>query len=145
VISANGKFDSIYDEYYVIDFYSLDGLNALQVPSFLGTNKDYAGVRVSLVNAKLTCDNDGYYYYAYNNTDSKYKLIQMLEADYNGTFDLSKANNEGATLDDFYQIGDTFGIDAYESFRSVSGHSIPFTMEVLDLNSEYATVKIILK
>ena len=144
VISANGKFDSIYDEYYIIDFYSLDGLNALQVPSFLGTNKEYAGVRVSLVNAKLTYE-DGYYYYAYNNTDSKYKLIQMLEADYNGTFDLSKENNEGATLDDFYQIGDTFGIGSYQLFRSASGNSIPFTMEVLDLNSEYATVKIILK
>lgn len=138
------NFNSIFDEYYVIDFFTFDELNKLESDSFFKTNRGYAGVRVSLANTTLEYESS-YYDYKYNNTDSEHKIIQMLEADYDGKFDLSVANNLGANIYDFYQIGDTFGNNYYEDFTSSDGNKIPFIMEVLDINSEYATIKITFK
>ena len=113
--------------------------------SYFNTNSNYAGVRVSHINASLTYE-DGYFpIFTYNNTNTKYKQIRMLEADYRGSFDLNSSTNEGATLDDFYQTGDIFGTGYYSFYKSHNGNELPFTMEVLSINNQYATVKIIFK
>ena len=145
VIGTDRNFSSIFSEYYLIDFYTFDGLNSLQNQAFFNTSKNYAGVRVSLVNAALTYE-DGYYpVFTYNNSDTKYKLIQMLEADYRGNFHLNDSKTKGATIQDFYQYGDSFGDGYYSNFTSSDKNKIPFIMEVLDINNEYATVKITFK
>ena len=148
VISTNpkrNKFDSIFDEYYVIDYVTFDGLNALQCKDFFKTDNDCAGVRVSLANTTLDKSNPDYIDFKYNNTDTKHKIIQLLEADYDGTFDLSVAGNLGANIYDLYHVGDIFGNNYYENFKSADGNKVPFTMEVLDFNTKYATVKITFK
>ena len=145
LISANKRVDSIFAEYYLIDFYSLDGLNRLQGKDFFQTNQNYAGVRVSHVNSVLD-QQPGYYPTTlYNNTDTKHKLIRMLEADYNGFFDLNMSDNEGATLADFYQKGQTFGTGYYKNYKSSKNNELPFTMTVLDINDTFATVQITFK
>ena len=145
VIGANDNFSSIFDEYYLIDFYTFDGLNKLQGNDFFKTNNTYAGVRVSHINATLAYE-DGYFpVYAYNNTDTQYKLIRMLEADYNGRFDLNSSTNEGATLNDFYNVNSIFGNNQYAYYKSSKNNPLPFTMRVLSINNTSATVQIILK
>ena len=147
LISANNSFTSIFDEYYLIDFYTLNGLNELELKTFFNTNNSYAGVRVSHVDASLTYE-DGYFpTFTYNNTDTQHKFVQMLEADYSykGTFSLNSSTNTGATLSDFYQKGSTFGTGLYEYYTSHQGSKLPFTMKVLDINDDYATVEIIIK
>ena len=147
LISANNSFSSIFDEYYLIDYYTFDGLNELELKSFFNTNKNYAGVRVSHVDASLTYQYGYFPTFTYNNTDTKHKFVQMLEADYQttGIFSLNDSTNTGATLSDFYQIGSTFGTGLYEYYNSHKGTKLPFTMKVLDINDEYATLEIIIK
>lgn len=142
LIEANGSFNSIFDEYYLIDFYTFDGLNKLEMPSFFNTSRNYAGVRVSHVNANLTYDDGFFPTFTYNNSNTKYKQIMMLEADYRGKFDLNSSSSEGAQLKDFYQVGDVFGTGYYSKYKSYSGNFLPFTMEVININNNYATVKI---
>ena len=144
VIGENKNFNSIFSEYYIIDFYTFGGLNALQNKAYYNTTKDYAGIRVSLANAQLTYEDEYYPIFTYNNTDARYKVLQMLEADYDGRFDLSTANTD-STLNDFYQKNDTFGDGYYETFKSSKNNKVPFIMEVLDINNEYATIKITFK
>ncbi len=145
LIGANGSFDSIFSEYYLIDFYTLDGLNELELKSYFKTTKNYAGVRVSHINANLTYEEGFFPTFTYNNTDTIYKQIKMLEADYKGIFHLDNSTNTGATLTDFYRVGDVFGTSYYANYKSHSGNLLPFTMEVLAINDSYATIKITIK
>ena len=71
----------------------------------------------------------------------------MLEADYQttGIFSLNDSTNTGATISDFYQKGSTFGTGLYEYYNSHQGNKVPFTMKVLDINDDYATLEIIIK
>jgi hypothetical protein len=71
----------------------------------------------------------------------------MLEADYSnkGTFSLNSSTNTGAKLEDFYQKGSTFGTGLYEYYNSHQGNKVPFTMKVLEINDDYATLEIIIK
>ena len=145
LISANNRVASVFDEYYLIDFYAFNGLNGLQGKDFFQTSQNYAGVRVSHINSVLQQESGSYPTTLYNNTDTKHKLIRMLEADYDGVFDLNLSDNEGATISDFYQKGQTFGTGYYKNYKSSKNNEIPFTMTVLDINDTYATVKITFK
>ena len=145
LISANDRIDSVFEEYYLIDFYAFNGLNGLQGKDFFQTTQNYAGVRVTHINSVLDQQPGSYPTTLYNNTDTKHKLIRMLEADYDGVFDLNMSDNEGATLSDFYQKGQTFGTGYYKNYKSSKNNEIPFTMTVLDINDTYATVKITFK
>lgn len=142
LINANNSFNTIFDEYYLIDFYTFDGLNNMEIKSFFNTNNNYAGVRISHVNSYLTYKNGYFPIFTYNNSDTKYKQIKMLEADYNGKFHMSSSKNDGAVLKDFYQVGDSFGTGYYANYKSYDGNPLPFTMEVLSMNDDYATIKI---
>ena len=141
---SNKKMDSLFAEYYLIDYFTFDGLNELQLKDYFNTNRDYAGVRVSQVNSVLEEDIGYYPYFQYNNGDTKFKQIKLLEADYDGTFDLS-ISNDGATLNDFYQPGTIFGVGAYENYKSSTGLKLPFTMEVLSCDKNQAYIKITMR
>ena len=143
VFNKNEYIDD--DEYYLIDFYHFDGLNKLQNKDFYVTNNNYAGVRVSHVDASLTYESGYFPTFTYNNTDTKYKQIMMLEADYNGQFDLNNSNSEGAVLSDFYKVGSTFGTNQYSNYKSHKNNNIPFTMKVLKIEGNIATIEIVLK
>ena len=145
VIGASGKYESMFSEYYMIDYYTLTGLNDLEVKDYFKTNSQILGVRVSLVNSVLTEDEGYYPYFKYNNSDSKYKLLQLLEKDYNGKFDISLSDDPKCELNDFYLVGDSFGDGYYESFKSSSGKPVPFVLEVLQESNDSVIVKITFK
>lgn len=145
VIGANGEFESIFSEYYLIDYFTFKGLNALEMPTYFDTKEQYAGVRVSLVNATLTFEDNYYPYFKYNNSDTKHKQIMMLEADYDGEFDLNHPLNVGAELTDFYRENAVFGDGYYQSFKSSEGNIVPFIMEVLSCDKDKAYIKITFK
>lgn len=144
LIPASGEFKSLFSEYYLIDFYTFDGLNALEVPSYFETGKDYAGVRVSHVDTTLVRESGYYPYFKYNNTDSKHKLIRLLEADYDGIFDIGSPFTLKTSLSDFYTTGKSMP-SAYKNYKSHNGENIPFNLEVISIKNGIATVKIKLK
>ena len=145
LVPANGTFSSIYDEYYLIDFYTFTGLNNLHMLTFFDLNRMYAGVRVSHVNSSLQYSSEYWPYLKYNNTDAKNKMITMLEADYKGEFHITTSYGKIAQASDFYLSGMTFGTEHYADYTSHKGNQIPFTMEVLNVSNDYATVKITFK
>ena len=145
LIPANGTFSTIYDEYYLIDLYTYDGLNKLHMPSFFQSKSQYAGIRVSHVNSSLEYDREYLPYFKYDNTDTKNKMITILEADYIGDFHIVNSYSTLAQTSDFYAKGQTFGNGYYSDYTSHKGNEIPFTMEVLNIYNGYATVKIVFK
>lgn len=142
VIGANNKYSTMYSEYYLIDYFTLDGLNSLELPAYFNTNKTNIGVRVSLVNAELTNDEGYYPYFTYDNSSTKHKLIKLLEADYDSSFDISSSDDPECELSDFYKVGDRFGDKYYNNFVSAEGNPVPFTMEVLEMTDESVIVHI---
>lgn len=144
LIGANGGISSIFDEYYLIDFYTFSGLNSLEIPSFFNTTKKYAGIRISHADATLEYEEGYFPIFQYDNTETKYKHLRLLEADYKGYFDLDKYENNGAELDDFYQVGQSFG-NNYSNYKSHKNKNVPFILEVITMNESYATVKITFK
>ena len=101
---------------------------------------------MAFVFAFVLVDEAGYYpYFKYNNTDTKYKLIQLLEQDYNGKFDISMSDNPSCELSDFFRKGNTFGDGKYSMFQSSDGHSVPFMMEVLEEKTNSVIIKISFK
>lgn len=146
IISADGFYGSVFKEYYLIDFFTFDGLNSLQSAAFFNTNKSYAGVRISHVDTTLTHQTGYFPYFTYNNSDTEHKIIRMLEADYKGIgrFDLDDSTNEGAKLSDFYNVGQSTS-SSYSNYKSYNGNNIPFEMKVLKIENGIATVKITMK
>ena len=152
LIPAGDSYDSIYSEYFIIDLFTMSGLNEATMPTFYNVDKNFAGVRVSHINANIYLESDGYYYFSNNNTDSKYKEIRFIEADYNGSkFDCDEnlINNDEYTYtesDDFFRVGGPiFGQGNFANYKTYSNEQLPFTMEVIELTSSSAKVKIIFK
>jgi len=106
---------TIFDEYFLIDFYTSEGLNAFdQVFSI-------SGVRIYHVIAKLGSGGAGgeyYSYFNYDNSDTNYKFVRLLEAD--GGNDI--LNDEPATDSDLFQSGQTVSLALYNQspFASLS-------------------------
>jgi len=70
--------DTIFDEYYIIDFYTPTGLNE-QDKIFT-----ISGIRIYHINAKIgTGGYGGEYpsYFQYDNSDTTYKFVKLIEAD----------------------------------------------------------------
>ena len=72
-------------------------------------------------------------------------MIQLLEQDYRGKFDISSSDDPSCELSDFYRKGDTFGDGYYNNFNSSNGYPIPFTMEILEETNDSVIVKITFK
>ena len=106
LVICNGWENSYFDEYYVIDFYTPDGLNALEA-GFSGLFST-SGIRIYHIDATLNSpSNVGgvWEVYKYNNTDTNHKLIQLVQAD-----GLNEIENDNAYGDneDLFQVGDSF-------------------------------------
>lgn len=104
------KFSTIFDEYYLIDYYCPDGLNKLEA-GYEGLFS-ISGIRVYHVDATLTQDEvySALEIYKYNNSDTVHKLIKLVQASGKNTIehnilsgdeDLFRFNKE-YTLSDWY-------------------------------------------
>jgi len=127
IIVAN-QFSSIFDEYFIMNFYTPSGLN--------GTNDfiSESGLLMYHVNAKLPINYDNLadysYYLEYNNSDSPYKLIKIEEAD--GDNRISRFATS-AQNSDLLQEGDSYILKMYNN-------TFLCEVTVLDISEETITI-----
>lgn len=107
IVSPNWN-NTIFDEYFIIDFYTPTGLNE-QDEVF-----SIAGVRIYHVNAKIGSGGyGGEYtsYFQYDNSDTTYKFLKLLEAD--GRNDIEKSNDSYAMDSDLFQQNKQISLALY--------------------------------
>lgn len=112
VMICKNKADP-FSEYYIIDYYTPDGLNAME-KGYSGLFS-VAGIRVYHVAATMKSDSSQIYgiweIYANNNSDTTNKLISLVEAD--GNNDIAKGNVSSNS--DLFAVGKTIsGLKWYD-------------------------------
>lgn len=112
VMICKNKADP-FSEYYIIDYYTPDGLNAME-KGYSGLFSE-SGVRVYHVAATMKSDSSQIYgiweIYANNNSDTTNKLISLVEAD--GNNDIAKGNVSSNS--DLFAVGKTIsGLKWYD-------------------------------
>ena len=100
IIVTNKWNDTYFDEYLLIEYYTPDGLNALEA----GYSGQFTipGIKIYHVSAALNDPTEVYDQWTVtkdNNSDTKYKLIGYIEAD--GNNDISSYNDYSDNADLF--------------------------------------------
>lgn len=155
LLVTNKTLSSIYDEYFLIEFYNGSGLNNHDLQIINNINKDEAtdaiGVRVTHVNAtKKTqeeIDNDKSQSYftgfKYNNSETDELFIDtMLQKKLTDEEKLEYFADQDAL---YTPTSNKFGIDVYQNYISDSLQKLFFTMTVDSMDETGATVTITFK
>jgi len=134
IIIAKEWDDSLFTEYYIIDFYTCDGLNEAQKGQngLFSTN----GIRIYHVTATLDSSQNmtaAYDVTKYDNSDTKYQVISLVEAD--GKNDITKYGSASSNSD-LFQVNGTI------SPKWNDKTSCGFTITVTSINSTEATITI---
>ena len=114
--NGNGTY---FDEFYVIIYYTPDGVNALKAPYGTGLY-DQPGVVVYHVDATLKNGTlEGILdIYAHNNSEASDRLIRIVEADGRNDID----NNYWTDSDDLFKTGDSLMLRWYDG--SLAGWTV---------------------
>lgn len=141
------SFDNTYFcEYLIIDLYSATGLNALhaaQSNSYLYDGIS-CGVRIYHVSTELINNLDDYdgnsywSYTKYNNSDSQYSLIKLVEADGDKKF---SSTNGWAADQDLWQTGDTLS-SIQPNYTRNDGKLLNFDITIDSVSATSATITI---
>ena len=141
LIVTDHKLDTIYDEYFIVEFYKNVGLNENDQPVY-SQGEEVIGIRIIHVDAHLNLNskgevemNDSEVYqtaFKYNNSDTAHPFIEMLAKD---------APEAYATGECLYTQGDSFGKD-YNSFKLNSGKSLFFDLTVNNINEDSAKITV---
>lgn len=129
--------DTIFDEYILITFYTPTGLNEAD-EEWLFTN---SGVIMYHVNAKIGNSSNQNYFstvFDYNNTDTQFKLIKIIEADMDKDID----NYSYAENSDLFQVDDVLGSNVYPTYRWCDRSYLNSTIKISGLTSNLATIEI---
>ncbi|MCR5483540.1 MAG: hypothetical protein K6E99_03970 [Bacilli bacterium] len=130
ILVANHEIKSIYDEYFLIEFYTNDGLNYNDTPIF-PYDTDANGIRILHVNAQKNFDesgnvvafNDGIYPktgFKYNNSTTDVPMVTHLTS--------SKVYDYIDSTALYTDISSTFGEDTYKDYKLNDGSTLPFTL-----------------
>lgn len=147
LLISNHNIDTLWDEYFLVEFYTNTGLNANDNP-IGGTGE--CGIRIIHVDAHLAYDAQGNKTYngdsnypgtgfLYDNTGTDYPLIEMLRADSDTT-----EFPEIASSSLFTASGKTFGVDTHTTFKLNDGTALFFTLSVKSISNGQCTVEITL-
>jgi len=131
--------DIIFSEYLIIDLYTPDGINEVHAGNYGLFDK--AGVRIYHIDARIdpnlgSPQNElGYYtIFSFNNSDTKYKIIDLIEADNNNSISkLGYASNS-----DLFEIGDSL-----KNVKNHDGETSNYEIRITFANSEKATIRIV--
>lgn len=128
------EFSTIFDEYYLIDYYSPDGLNKLEA----GYNGLFSssGIRVYHVDATLTTEEiySALDIYKYNNSDTVHKLIKLVQASGKNTIE----NGEYSTNADLFKFNKEYTLNSWYSNNNVV---FKFNAEALNNTSVRIDIK----
>ena len=148
LLIANHELESIWDEYFLIEFYTNEGLNENDKPIGGDEDPNAIGIRILHVDAHLSLDEDGNVVpngddaypesgFLYDNTGTKNPLIEMLRADY------SKSMEDYLFQESLYdESSKTFGEDTWASFKLNDGSKLFFTLSVKSISNGECTVEI---
>lgn len=138
VIIAKNFENSLFTEFYIIDFYTPDGLNEMENGNCgLFSSK---GIRIYHIDATLASPvdcNSIWDIYAYNNSTTDHKLITIVEAD--GNNDIVSGDEYGnyASNSDLFKLN-----DIWRNMKWYDGTSAGFTLEVISIDDSSATIQI---
>lgn len=155
LLVTNKTLSSIYDEYFLIEFYNGSGLNNhdMQIIDNSDDNKNAIGVRVTHVNATKKSQEelenpsgDGYSAmtgFKYNNSDSNNLFIDTLTQN---EMNIATKKEYYATQDELYTpTSNKFGVDNYTDYKMHNGKKLFFTMSVDSMDEDGAVVTITFK
>ncbi len=132
-IIVSNQFNSIFDEYFIMDFYTHTGLNI---------EDDYltqSGLLMYHVDAELPTNYDNLpdysYYLQNNNSDSSRKLIKIEEADGNNS--ISSHDDYTATNSDLLQTGETYVLKLYNNTTVCTVTVLEITADTMTLSFEF--------
>jgi len=131
IILAKTFNDTFYTEYFIIDYYTPDGLNELEA----GNNRLFSksGIRIYHVSSTLASGNieSVWDMTKYNNATSKYKLIELEEAD--GRNDISKGKESSNS--DLFQSNKKIN-----NLKWNNGESISICIQVVSISETEAKI-----
>lgn len=131
----NGTY---FDEYYIVDFYTPDGLNEKEAgASGLFSTK---GIRIYHIDATLKDPADAWYVwdiYKYNNSSTEHKLISLVEADGKNNIENENAYSEDS---DLFQVN-----DAFKNVTWYDGTNANFELKVISMNESEAVIEVVMK
>ncbi len=141
IIICNGWNNTYFDEYYIIDFYTPTGLNALEA-GYSGLFSQ-SGVRIYHIDARLKSASDAHgiwEIYRFNNTDTSHKLIKLVEADNNNDIERSgEAEN-----DDLFHTGEVFrNVKWYDNTNANFEIVVNSIMENPTMSSASITIRLV--
>ncbi len=137
IILAKDWNGSVFGEYYVIDYYTPDGLNELEKGNVGLFSVD--GIRIYHVDATLKNSSSEEYdgiweIYSYDNSSTAHKLLSLVQA--NGRNNIEK-NNDYASNKDLFASGSVIsGLKWYD------GTSVDFTVTVSSISNGTATLSV---
>lgn len=148
---ANHELDTIWDEYFLIEFYTNDGLNSNDQPILDDEGNKALGIRILHVDAKINYDAEGNVVengdesyvgtgFKYDNSGTTYPLIEMLRADYG-------ANMEECLYPEslYTEDGQVFGEDTWTTFKLNDGKKLFFTLTVKKIENNQCVIEINIK
>lgn len=127
--------NTYFDEYFLIEFYTPTGLNEAHV-GFNGLYTE-SGIRIFHVNAQINPDQSNGEVFLYNNSDTAYKVLKPIEADYDNSIEETGI----AENSDLFQVGDDFGLS--KGYRLSDKSLVNFEIKVLEINNANAKIEII--
>lgn len=157
MIIADHELTSIYDEYFLIEFYTNTGLNKNDEPIMNDMSEEgeliaeAQGIRIIHVDARLSLDREGNVVengdnsypgtgFIYDNSGTSKTLIENLRADFGPEME------EYLWPESLYtnESGE-FGVDIWSTFKLNNGASLIFTLKVKDITDGVCTFDITLK
>ena len=147
LLISDHEITSIYDEYFLVEFYTNEGLNENDRPILNDGYEVAEGIRIMHVDARIYYNkegkvdvNPGDAYttgFLYDNSDTSKKFLDNLRADY------GKEMREYLYPESLYTAnGVVFGRDIWATHRYHSGTALNFRLEVKSIANGNCTVKI---
>ncbi len=147
ILISNHKLDSIYDEYFLIEFYTEEGLNANDKPIASQYGEVY-GIRIIHVDANICYDkngnminNSGESYdtgFLYDNSDTDKLFVDTMCC----VQPIDGYANEKIL---YTATSKDFGKEVFTGYKYHDGTNLNFTLEVVEMDRDTATVKISVK
>ena len=158
LLIADHDLESIYEEYFLIEFYTNTGLNENDEPIMNDKDEntgaitnEAVGIRILHVDARLSLDREGNVVengdtsypgtgFIYDNSGTSKTLIENLRVDFGPDME------EYLWPESLYTSeSGVFGVDIWSTFKLNDGTSLMFTLKVKDITDGVCTFEITLK
>lgn len=141
LIIAKNFNNSLFTEYFIIDFYTPDGLNQMEA-GYSGLFSK-SGIRIYHIDATPNDPTKGvsiWDVYKYNNSSTDHRLISLVEADGNNDIEGDDIYGGSSSNSDLFQAK-----DVWSTAKWYDGSEAGFILEVVSINNSEAVINISFK